>query len=81
MVGTGKATPGPRDCLTFTRMLGQIGHESALHINGMPTFQEHFHGRAILDQGNRFFAYILLIIELKAIVMMLKNVPHTISVK
>ena len=42
------------------------------------TFLAHLHGRAILDQGNSFFAYILFIIEFKGIVMKLKNVPHTI---
>ena len=26
---------------------------SALHINGMPTFLAHIHGRARLDQGDR----------------------------
>ena len=46
----------------------------------MRTFLANFDGKAILEQGDRFFAYILLIIELKGIVMKLKNVPHTISI-
>ena len=56
-------------------------HESALHINGMCTFLAHFHGRAILDQGNRFFAYILLIIEFKETLVKLKNVDLAISME
>ena len=55
--------------------------ESTQHINGIRTFFVHFHGRAILDQGHRFSAYISLIIEFKGILMKLKNVPHTISVE
>ena len=35
----------------------------------MRTFLEHFHGRAILDQGNRFFTYISLIIEFKNVAL------------
>ena len=50
-------------------------HESGLHINGMHTFLAH------LDQGNRFFTYISLIIEFKGILMKLKNVALAISVE
>ena len=39
------------------------------------------HGRAILGQDDRFFAYNSLNIKFKGIVMKLKNVPHTISVE
>ena len=47
----------------------------------MHTFLAHVHGRARLDQGAWYFAYISLIIEFKGIVMKLKNVSHTISVE
>ena len=52
-----------------------------LNKTGMHTFLAHVPGRARLDQGAQFFAYISLIIEFKGIVMKLKNVPHTISVE
>ena len=56
-------------------------HVRELNNTGMHTLLVHVHGRARLDQGVLFFAYILLIIEFKGIVMKLKNVPHTISVE
>ena len=52
-----------------------------LNNTGMLTFLAHVHGRAILDQGARFFAYNLLIIEFKGILVKLKNVALAISVE
>ena len=64
-------------------MHGLIGsyRERELHNTVMRTFLVHFHGRAIVDQGTRFFAYILLIIEFKGIVIRLKKVQLTTSVE
>ena len=55
-------------------------HGSALYINGMRSFLAHFHSKAILDQGARFIAYNLLIIEFKGILLKLNNVALAISV-
>ena len=54
---------------------------TALHINGMHNFLANLHGRARLDQGDHFFAYNLLFIEFKGILMKLKNVAYAISVE
>ena len=56
-------------------------HERKLNNTVMHTFLAHFHGRAILDQGTRFFAYNSLIIEFKGILVKLKNVALTIYVE
>ena len=56
-------------------------HVRELNNTGMRTFLAHIHGRAGLDQGAQFFAYISLVIEFKGIVMKLKNVSHTISME
>ena len=55
--------------------------ETALHINGIRTFLALVHGRARLDQGNHFFAYISLIIKCKKILVKLKNVALEISME
>jgi len=47
----------------------------------MCTFLANFYGRARLDHGDRFFAYSLLIIEFKEMLVKLKNVAHAISVQ
>ena len=54
---------------------------TALHIKSMRTFIGNFHGRDRLGQGDRFFAYILLIIEFKGILMKLKNVACAIPLE
>ena len=65
-MGTGKATPGCRDCLTFTRTLGLIGPAVKVHYISMAcvyfsTLSQQGHIRP----GRLFFAYILLNIECK----------------
>ena len=47
--------------------------ERELNNTEMRSFLAHVHGRARLDQGDRFFAYILLIIEFKGILVKLKK--------
>jgi len=71
VLGTGKATRGLQDCFTFTRTHNLIGscHGTAQNNNGMRNFLAHFQGRAILDQGTRYFAYNSLTIEFKGKLM------------
>ena len=65
------------------RTLGLKGSCSgtALHINGRRNLLANFHGRARLDQGNRFFAYSLLIIEFKGILVKLIIVAYVIPME
>ena len=55
--------------------------ERELNITGMRTFLAHFHSKAVLDQGTRVFAYNLLVIEFKGILLNLKIVALAISVE
>jgi len=83
VVGTGRATQGPRDCLSFTRMLG---HRAACHIISLNKHGIHNSlgpscCRPSVARGARFFAYNLRSIEFKGILVKLKNAALAISVE